>query len=121
MPEGRLLQIDNMVNLPHLVQSMVKGGIWIVTDGSYRNNLGTASIIMESKDQQSHLMFLAITPGDPIDMSAYHSELTGILTAILMCNKIEEFIKIQAGALELGCDGLSALQQAQLKTLFLFT
>jgi hypothetical protein len=44
-------------------------------------------------------------------MSSYRSELTGILAAVLVVNKICEFFQKSEGSVCLGCDGQSALLQ----------
>lgn len=45
-------------------------------------------------------------------MSAYRGEVTGIYTSIFILNQFCKYRHIQGGTVTLGCDGLSALQQA---------
>jgi hypothetical protein len=47
-----------------------------------------------------------------VDHSAYRSELSGILAVMIMVKCLCAHYKIKEGAVELACDGLSAIDKA---------
>jgi hypothetical protein len=65
------------------------------------------------------IMGQCISPGNPDDQSAYRSELTG-LYGILACMiwHLQQKYNVK-GKITVGCDGLSALRQAQKLTDFI--
>ena len=54
----------------------------MVTDGSYKDQDGTAAWIIESQNGEEFVMELSITPGSPEIQNAYCSEVTGILAIL---------------------------------------
>jgi hypothetical protein len=82
-----------------------------VSDGSFKESFGTAAWTINVSDQ-CVLNGHCITPGNPSDQSAYRSKLTGIYG--IACTIRYLFSKYGiAGHIIVGCDGLSALRQAQ--------
>jgi hypothetical protein len=82
-----------------------------VSDGSFKESFGTAAWTINISDQ-CVLNGHCITPGNPSDQSAFRSELTGIYG--IACTIWYLYRKYGiAGYIIVGCDGLSALLQAQ--------
>jgi hypothetical protein len=85
-----------------------------VSDGSFKNEFGTAAfIILSADDPEVCIRGRAVTPGNRDDQNAYRSELTGIYAMTIIQWALSEFFGIQNGSIEVACDGKSALEQAQ--------
>ncbi len=83
-----------------------------VSDGSFKNEYGTAAWVIEGESSDSRMCDQVIAPGGPQDQSPYRSELTGIYSILLMVNKLCQYYEIKDGEIELACDGLSAHDKA---------
>jgi hypothetical protein len=110
--ERHLLNIAKMENLELLAQGIREGEVMAVSDGSYKEEHGTATVILVGKNSPCKLIIHAVAPGEGKDMSSYRSELTGIMATLLLVEKLGECFSLQGGRIELGCDGLSAIQQS---------
>jgi hypothetical protein len=55
---------------------------------------------------------LNIVPGHPDNQSAYHIELAGLFAIVWIVNLLCSWANIVHGGIEVGCDGLSALNKA---------
>ncbi len=53
-----------------------------------------------------------VCPGDANTHSSYQSELTGLYVILAITNHLCNYYNINEGSIEIGCDGLSALQSA---------
>jgi hypothetical protein len=85
-----------------------------VSDGSFKNEFGTAAfIILSVDDPEVCIRGRAVTPGNREDQNTYRSELTGIYAMTVIQWVLSEFFGIKKGTIEVACDGKSALQQAQ--------
>jgi hypothetical protein len=93
----------------HIAQSILEGDAIAVSDGSFKNSVGTAAWIIQSSEGESAMEGRAICPGIDADQSSYQSELNGILLITQIVNKVCKFCKIEEGGVTIGCDGLSAL------------
>jgi hypothetical protein len=92
------------------------GTIKAVSDGSFKDRHGTAAWLLEiASDCIIH--GLAVIPGHGSDQSAYRSELTG-LYGIAMTVRLLETKYSFHGSVTIGCDGLSALNKAQIDSDF---
>jgi hypothetical protein len=82
-----------------------------VSDRSFlpHQNLGTAAWIIESPDSTIQYTGRIICPGPAKIQCAHRSELIGILGMILHIDKICKEHNIREGEIEIGCDGLGAL------------
>ncbi len=83
-----------------------------VSDGSFKEGYGTAALVIEGDDTMGHLVGRAICPGSEQDQSPYRSELTGIYATMLTVHKSCQYFNNTAGAIELDCDGMSAIDRA---------
>jgi hypothetical protein len=115
----RLLHIVQNKDMGQLADWIKHGQAIIVSDGSYKNSIGIAAVILEGPDKSCCLTFQATAPGSESDMTPFCSELTGILAGLLMIAKMVEFFNISSGDITLACDGLSALQQCNKETMHL--
>jgi hypothetical protein len=96
-----------------LAQSLRNGSLRGISDGSFKDEHGTASfsLVGESSTMDgSH-----VTPGDPRDQSAYRSELSGIYAQVFSAYTLALQFGITDGSMTLGCDGESALYQCFLR------
>jgi hypothetical protein len=53
-----------------------------------------------------------LIPGQPIDQSAYRSELGGVYGIMLTCQLLCKVYHVTQGSIEVACDGLSAGQES---------
>jgi hypothetical protein len=83
-----------------------------VSDGSYKDELGTAAYVLEGKTKMNRIVGVLKVPGLPADQSSYRSELSGMYGIVVMVEVICTHFEITSGAIEAGCDGLSALRKA---------
>lgn len=96
-----------------LLEALRKGHLRIISDGSFKNRIGTAAVQLRTKKSSKNCIWVRCrTPGLPGDQSAYRSELAGILVGIM----IASWLRAQLGQspnikprIQIGCDGLSAL------------
>jgi hypothetical protein len=94
-----------------LAEAIRKGTAIAVCDGSYKNNFGTAAIILQDSDDDDNRVTVAhCTPGHPSEQNPYRSELGGILAIYVIVERICQRFGITEGAVELGCDCESGLK-----------
>jgi hypothetical protein len=82
-----------------------------VSDGSFKDKFGTAAFTVVD-DMDTSIIGLNVVPGHPDDQGAYRSELAGLFGIVLVFNLPCRWAGISSGAIEVGCDGLSALTKA---------
>ena len=96
-----------------LIEALQNGHLRIISDGSFKNEIGSAAIQLRTKKSHKNLIQARCrTPGLPQDQSAYRSELIGILVGIMIASWLREQIQLPASFkpnVQIGCDGLSAL------------
>jgi hypothetical protein len=95
-----------------LALAISQGDAIAVSDGSYQDTYGTASWVLEGTNSTGRILGDVVVPGNEHDQTAYRSELTGIYAILLTVSKLCQYYKINRGAMELGCDGKSALEKA---------
>jgi hypothetical protein len=96
-----------------LVDALMNGlsaTIMAVSDGSFKNTFGTAAWTTRTEDRGNLLTGSVVCPGTGEDQSAYRSELTGLYVIMTIINQLCQYYSITDGHVEIGCDGLSALQ-----------
>ena len=91
----------------------IPGTAIAVTDGSFKNTLGTAAFTLQPdldmrSDTHAYVM-VNQTPGAPQDMDAYRAELGGIFGIIDLANQLCQEHHILSGAITVGCDCASIL------------
>jgi hypothetical protein len=81
-----------------------------VSDGSFKDSFGTACWIIQGDSDLGEIKCPCLVPGNGQVQSAYRSELAGLYGMITMINTLCAYHDIKDGAIELGCDGIQALQ-----------
>jgi hypothetical protein len=82
-----------------------------VSDGSFKDKFGTAAW-MVYVNNNCIITGRCVAPGGPDDQSAYRSELTGIYGIVSTIRYLQRAFNV-SGKITVGCDGLSALRQAE--------
>ncbi|CAJ1944733.1 unnamed protein product, partial [Cylindrotheca closterium] len=97
-----------------LADALLEGRLRVISDGSFKNELGTVAVQILVKHGGCHRIIIRCqTPGLPQDQSPYRSELIGLLAGIMAVDWLLEqwFPNILTGP-EVACDGLSAIEMA---------
>ena len=85
----------------------------IVSDGSFKNRLGTAVVQLRAEAPGNAIWVYCQTPGKQSDQSAYRSELIGILAGVMVASWLykewDPGLETQP-LVKFACDGLSALR-----------
>jgi hypothetical protein len=87
-----------------------------VSDGSYKDNYGTAAVIVEGNKSGRSIRTVVIIPGPASIQCAYRSEAAGILAAVQLVEAVVSFYELPYGRCTLGCDGQAALRQSFYKS-----
>ncbi|CAJ1960186.1 unnamed protein product [Cylindrotheca closterium] len=99
-----------------LADALLDGRLRVISDGSFKNELGTAAVQLLVKHGGCHQIIIRCqTPGLPQDQSPYQSELIGLLAGIMAVDWLLEqwFPNILTGPkVRIACDGLSAIEMA---------
>ena len=95
-----------------IIDGIKNKSLMAVSDGSYKENLGTAAWIIETEKQDATVSGVAVSPGNGKIQSAYRSELLGLLASIEMIEIMAKKFEIKEGGYTLACDGKSALKKA---------
>ena len=91
--------------------SLVKGSAIAVSDGSLKNSMGTAAYHIEAPvSEQASIEGLLQVPGSKRDGSSHRSKLGGLYGIVTVVEALVEVYGITEGAIEVGCDGESALR-----------
>jgi hypothetical protein len=98
-------------DLQPIIDSLSKGTARAISDGSFKDKFGTSAFtILDSGD--SSILGLNIVPVHPDNQSAYRSELAGLFAIVRIVNLLCSWANVVHGGIEVGCDGLSALNKA---------
>ena len=96
-----------------IVANAIRTGKCIgVSDGSFKDEFGTACWIIQGEDAVSQIKCPLVVPGLSSTHSPYWSELAGIYGMVTMIETLRKFHGISEGSVEIGCDGLLALRHA---------
>jgi hypothetical protein len=115
LPSNERWCVDNLhyTDEGQLIAEAIKNGDAIaVSDGSFKDGFGTAAYVIETDYCRGRMTGKVITPGGLTDQSPYRSELSGILSILVLIKHLCEVHNISDGSIEVGCDGLSALNRA---------
>jgi hypothetical protein len=94
-----------------IIHSLSLGTSRTISDRSYKDKFGTSAFtILDNQDNS--ILSLDVVPGHPDNQGAYHSELPGLFGIVLVVNRLCSWAGIESGGIEVGCDGLSALEKA---------
>ena len=100
----------------YVAEAIENGTCIAVSDGSFKEQFGTASWSIQGPTEVHQLSGSCIVPGHAKDQSAYRSELSGLYAIIIMVEAVCNVFEIKSGAVEIGCDGISALRQGIVDT-----
>jgi hypothetical protein len=92
--------------------SISNGSCLAISDGSFKDQHGTASWTVQGDDSFGALGSSLISPGNPEDQSAYRSELAGLFGIATIVDLLCQYHDITGGTVTIGCDGLQALLHA---------
>ncbi|CAJ1946066.1 unnamed protein product [Cylindrotheca closterium] len=108
-PEYIYIEGDEQV----LLEALKKGKLRVISDGSFKQQVGTAAVQLRTR-RGGHVIWIKCrTPGKREDQSAYRSELIGLLAGILVTSWLR--LRLQSLAkprVRVACDGIAALCQA---------
>jgi hypothetical protein len=94
-----------------IAQALRDGTAIGISDGSFKDGFDTASWVLEGVSRCYRVRGDNIVPGDMVDQGSYRSELSGLYGITLGVHALCEFYKIDQGAIEVGCDGIAALEK----------
>jgi hypothetical protein len=94
------------------IAQVIRDGTAIaVSDGSFKDCFGTASWVVEGSSPSHRIRGDNIVRGDTEDQGSYCSELSGLYGITVVLHTLCEFYKIDQGTIEVGCDGITALER----------
>jgi Reverse transcriptase (RNA-dependent DNA polymerase) len=94
-----------------IAQSIRQGTCSCVTDGSFKEQHGTAAWKIVDLDKPDHAIEgQVVTPGFPHQQDAYRSELSGLYASVMAINALTTYFDIQEGAITMACDNYSAIR-----------
>jgi hypothetical protein len=92
--------------------SISNGSFLAISDGSFKDQHGTASWIVQGEDSFGAFGSSLITPENPEDQSAHRSELAGLFGIATIVDLLCQYYDITEGTVTIGYDGLQALVHA---------
>ena len=95
-----------------IITDIEEGKAVAVSDGSFKEEFGTACWIIENELGTERIIGLIDIPGSKKDHDAYRSELGGLYGIVTAVDILVEISKLKEGGIEIGCDGMSALNRA---------
>ena len=94
------------------VAATIRDGTCIaVSDGSYKDNLGTAAWTIGSITATSWIEGRTWIPGSAKDQCSARSELGGLYSLVRLVGIITKYYQINSGGVTIGCDGLGPLHR----------
>ena len=109
VPEYISIEGDEQV----LLDALEKGKLRMVSDGSFKQQVGTAAVQLRTKRGGHAIWIKCRTPGKREDQSAYRSELIGLLAGILVTSWLRLRLQtIKKPRVRVACDGIAALRRA---------
>jgi hypothetical protein len=104
-------RFDSTDNGLHVARAIQAGTAIALSDGSFKDQLGTSALIIEAEDSTHNIIAVNVVPGNPADQGSYRSELAGLYGQIVLVNVICSLHQITTGSIECGCDGKVALDK----------
>jgi hypothetical protein len=94
-----------------LVAALEAGDLRVVSDGSYKDGIGTASVVVTNPSKTAEIRINCRVPGARRDQSAYRSDLLGMLCGLTAASWLASAHKTLGSAVY-ACDSLSAFPNA---------
>jgi len=107
------ITIDQQGNPGNLKEAIISGVAITVSDGLFQDSNGSAAWTIEGRNHNHRILGSGRTPEELDDQSAYRSKLFGLWGIFRMIQQFMQECNIQKGHVQIECDGLSALKQAQ--------
>ena len=97
-----------------LLESLRAGHLRIISDGSYKDGVGSAATQLTTKSRRNTIWIYCQTTGPPSDQSAYRSELMGLLAGCQVVSWMRDqlgsgFLSRARPVVQIACDGAAAL------------
>ena len=90
---------------------VANGSAAIICDGSFKDDWGTASVIMMPYlESLEPVISVHVTPGNPDKHNPYRAELSGILASVISVEQESHLYGVASGTITIGCDCDSALK-----------
>ena len=113
--EGEQWALHNLKTtecIDDIVKDIANGKAVGISDGSFKDEGGTAAWILENEQGTQRIMGTVVVPGYASDQSAYRSEIAGLYAMVLVVEMIKEVWGLTEGGILIGCDGKDALNQS---------
>ena len=94
-----------------MAEAIWNGQAIAVSDGSYKDQFGTAAYMLKGNTGTHHVVAVMVVPSDHHSQSPFCSELVGLDSIIHMVDLLCKMFTISTGLIQVGCDELSALTQ----------
>ena len=91
-------------SVDEIITDIMNGTAVAVSDGSFKDNGGTTSWIIENASGSQRIIGHVNVPGTVLDQSAYRSEIAGIYGSVVTIEIIKEILKLDRGSVIIGCD-----------------
>jgi hypothetical protein len=96
-----------------LIRAIHDGTAIAVTDGSYKDGMGTAAFTFRTTLADTREITLVhMTPGYPHDMTPYRAEMGGLFGIASFLHRLYHTHNLEAGQITVACDCKSALEKA---------
>ena len=99
-------------NALYVAQAIRDGDAIAVSDGSYKQERGTAAFTIRGKTEIHPVTGVNMVPGYYADHQSYRAELSGLYGVVCTVEDICLQHKITDGCIEIGCDGEQAVYKA---------
>lgn len=95
-----------------LAAGIIQGNATAVSDGSFKDQLGTSGFILRGSQRQLSVIGDNVVLGSPTEQSSYRSELAGISGILAVLAAVCKKYDVQDGSVTLALDGEQALLKA---------
>ena len=99
-------------SIDNIVQDIKTQTLVGVSDGSFKDGIGTASFIIENLKGTERIVGLIDVPGHEDEQDAYRSELAGLYGILVVIKQLESYCNRIGGHIIIACDGKGALFKA---------
>ena len=108
-----LLDLSNLEDIPHIVESIKLGNCALVTDGSYfeSSSQAAAAYVLGNEAYHRRIIGRCHVVGPPASYSSYCSELAGLHGGLLFLLGLCKAYRIQNGRIIVACDNKGSLQK----------
>ena len=105
-------QVTTTNSIDSIVQDIQTGTLVGVSDGSFKDGIGTACFIIENLQGTERIIGVIDVPGHEDEQDAYRSELAGLFGILTVLKQLEKYCGSIMGHVIVACDGKGALFKA---------